>query len=311
VSWLPAVGGDILPNPSFVSTEAVPLRHHLSVLRASSWLIVLSVVVAMIVALVVSLQLPRTYESRATLYVGQTLDDPGLDYSGLLASQILAQTYAELASTRPVLQAVIAELDLEVTAEDLKNTVSTEVPLEGTLLEIAVRDGDPEAAADIANAIAGQLLEKGPREDPSVVDDFQRRLGEIDATIGRLQAELSALLELPTRTDAEDERLGVVEERLVTSNQARATMLEGMSQGSPNALTLVEDAVASDIPVAPSRTMIVALAVAASLAGSILIAYVLDAMRRSAPVADEEAVEHSLEPAVSTSGTEPVKGART
>ena len=305
------MGGDILPHPSFVSTEAVPLRHHLSVLRASSWLIVLSVVAALIVALVVSLQLPRTYESRATLYVGQTLDDPGLDYSGLLASQILTQTYAKLTSTRPVLQAVIAELDLDVTVEDLKNSVSTEVPLEGTLLEIAVRDRDPEAAADIANSIAGQLLEHGPRENPSVVEDVQRRLDDLDATIERLQAELSALLALPTRTDAENERLGVVEERLVTSTQARASMLEDMSQGSPNALTLVEDAVASDIPVAPSRTLIVALAVAASLAGSILIAYVLDAMRRSAPVADEEAIEHSPEPAVSTSGPEPAREART
>ena len=58
-------------------------------------------------------------------------------------------------------------------------------------------------------------------------------LADLDATIERLQAELSTLLAQPTRTDAEDERLGVVEERLVTFNQARATMLEDMSQGSP------------------------------------------------------------------------------
>lgn len=291
-----------------MSTEAVPLRHHLSVLRSASWLIVVSLVAAIVVALMVSLQLPRAYESRVTLYVGQTLDDPQLDYSGLLASQILTHTYAELASTRPVLQEVIAELDLDVTAEDLKETLSTEVPLEGTLLEIAVQDRDPEAAADIANAIAEQLLEHGPPANPSITEDLRRRLDNLDATIDRLQAEVSALLALPTRTDAEDERLGVVEERIVTFNQARATLLEDMSQGSPNSLTLVEGAVASDIPVAPSRTMIVTLAAAASLAGSILLAYVIDAVRRSAPVADEEADEVT---AVSTQEAEPVQEAPT
>ena len=284
----------------------MPLRRHLAVLRSSSWLIVVSVGAAIAVAVVVSLQLPRTYESRTTLYVGQALDDPQLDYSGLLASQILTETYAKLAATRPVLQAVIAELDLELTTDDLKKNVSIEVPLEGSLLEITVRDRDPEAAAGIADAIAEQLLERAPREDMLAAEELRRRLDSLDATIDRLQAEVSVLLALVTRTDAEETRLGVVEERLVTLNQARATVLEDMSRGSPNALTVVENAAASDIPVAPSRTLIVALAAAASLAGSVLLAYVTDAVRRDTPVADEEAVEPPA-PAGSVHEAEPVR----
>jgi len=283
----------------------VPLRHHLSVLRSSKWLIIVSLAAAVATALVVSLQLPRTYEARATLYVGQTLNDPQLDYSGLLASQILTQTYAELATTRPLLLAVIAEHDLDLSAEDLKKTVSTEVPLEGTLLEIVVRDGDPAEAARIANAIAEQLLEQAPRENPAVTETQRQRLDDLDATIDRLQAEVSALLALPTRTDADDERLAVVEERLVTFNQARATLLQDIGRGSPNALTVVEDAVASNDPVAPSRTMIVALAAAASLAGSILLAYVIDAVRRGAPATAAEAPERTA-PAVSVHEAEPI-----
>ncbi len=267
----------------------MPLRFHLDVLRSSIWLIVLSVAVAASVAVVVSMQLPRTYESRATLYVGQTLGDPQLDYSGLLASQILTQTYAELVTTRPVLLAVIADLDLEMTATDLKKKVSTEIPLEGTLLEIAVRDRDPELAASIANAIAQQLVAQAPQEDPSVAEDLQRRLDNLDATINRLEAEVSALLARPTRTAAQEERLAVVEEQLATFSATRSTLIEDMSHGSPNALTVVEDAIASDDPVAPSRSMIVGLAAAASLAGSVLLAYIRNARSRAV---DDSAVEH-------------------
>jgi succinoglycan biosynthesis transport protein ExoP len=255
------------------------------------WLIALSLVAAIAVALVISLQLPRTYESQATLYVGQTLDNPRLDYSGLLASQILTQTYAELATTRPVLLAVIAELDLDDSAETLQKAVSTEVPLEGTLLEIAVRDGDPDRAAAIANAIAEQLIEQAPTEDPTAIADLQTRLDNLDATTDRLEAEHSGLLALQTRTGAQDERLSVIEERLVGFNEARAALLEEMRQGSPNALTVVEAAVASDVPVAPSRTLIVGLAAAASLAGSVLLAYLLDAIRRGSPAPGAEAID--------------------
>ena len=48
-------------------------REHLALLRAGSWLIVPSIVIAVIVAIVISGTLPRRWEARVTLYVGQAL----------------------------------------------------------------------------------------------------------------------------------------------------------------------------------------------------------------------------------------------
>ena len=93
------------------------LRRHIAIWRSAAPLMLGVVSIAVVGSILVSLVLPRSYESRATLYVGQALNEPQLDYGGLLASQILAQTYARLATTRPVLQAVIAREGLTLTPE--------------------------------------------------------------------------------------------------------------------------------------------------------------------------------------------------
>ena len=69
--------------------------------------------------------LPRTYESRASLYVGQRLDDVSLDYDGVLASQLVAETYARIALTEPVLNAVRQRLQLDATFEEMEARVRT------------------------------------------------------------------------------------------------------------------------------------------------------------------------------------------
>ena len=61
------------------------------------------------VAFVVSSQLPKTYEAKATLIVGQSLSAVNPDYTQILVSQRLSTTYATVATTRPILEAVIAQ----------------------------------------------------------------------------------------------------------------------------------------------------------------------------------------------------------
>jgi uncharacterized protein involved in exopolysaccharide biosynthesis len=238
--------------------------------------------IAVVGSILVSLVLPRTYESRATLYVGQALNEPQLDYGGLLASQILAQTYARLATTRPVLQAVIAREELTLTPEELQEGVSAEIPLEGTLVTVVARSSDPATAAGIANAVAQQLLRRAPRPDPDVTAGHEERISQIDAAIARVEAEVAVLRDLEAPTITQRERRDILEERLVTFGQARAAMLEEVQAGSPNALTLVDPAVEAAVPVAPSRTLIVGGTAIVALALAVLLAYIIYA-RRPAP----------------------------
>jgi capsular polysaccharide biosynthesis protein len=261
------------------TARTVGLRRHIAILRPAAPLIVSVVSLAIAIAFVVSLLLPRIYESRATLYVGQALSEPQLDYNGLLASQILTQTYGRLATTRPVLAAVIQDQHLQSTPEELQANVSTEIPLEGTLLVIVARSSDPETAAGIANSVAQQLLAQAPKDDPAEVADRKARLAQLDSTIARIEAEANKLRGLATLTAAQSERLDLLGERLVTFGQARAAVLAEMRAGSPNALTLVDPAIAPTSPVAPSRVLIVGVTGVVALALVVLLVYVLDAFR--------------------------------
>ena len=146
------------------TSEAMPILRHLRVIRRFGIYILASVVVAIVLAFFGSAMLPRTYESRASLYVGQRLDDVSLDYDGVLASQRLAETYARIALTEPVLNAVRQRLQLDATIEEMEARVRTELPLEETVLTVIAQSGDPGEAAAVANAVVDELRERAPAD---------------------------------------------------------------------------------------------------------------------------------------------------
>ena len=92
------------------------LRQQFSVMRSWFWLIVACVLLAGGAAFLVSSALPKVYESTATLIVGQSIQSANPDLNQLLASQRLSQTYADLATTTPLLEQVIAENGLDADA---------------------------------------------------------------------------------------------------------------------------------------------------------------------------------------------------
>ena len=102
---------------------AVSLRQHFAVFRSFAWLIVLSVATAVTASIALTAIVPRLYEARATLSVGQSLGSEAIDYDDLLASQALGRTYARLATTQPLLSAVIERTGFEVSTSDLAKKV--------------------------------------------------------------------------------------------------------------------------------------------------------------------------------------------
>ena len=89
------------------------LRRQIATIRAWLPLLVASVLLAAGAAFVVSGQLPKTYEAKATLIVGQALSAANPDYTQLLVSQRLSTTYATVATKRPILDSVIKQLGLD------------------------------------------------------------------------------------------------------------------------------------------------------------------------------------------------------
>jgi capsular polysaccharide biosynthesis protein len=269
------------------------VRRHISILWSSAWLIALAFIGGVGIGYVVSVQLPRTYEGRATLYVGQSLNDTNLGYNGILASQFLAQTYAQLATTRPLLANVIQDLDLNTTPERLANSVSAEVPAGGTILYVLARDTSADQAAAIANAVAKRVQALAPTGDAKAAAAAKDRLAELDKAIADTEKHIVDLLGSANRSSAQDTDLTNSEQRLTTLTSARNALVDTLPGLSPNTLTLVASAAPPDSAVSPPRSLIVGGTAAILVAMAVAFAYIRDAWRRAPPEATVSAEDEA------------------
>lgn len=251
----------------------------LRVLRRWSWLIVACVAVAGLVSYAVSVNLPKSYDARATLMVGQSLtSDPA--YDELLASQRLSQTFAQLATLGKTLDKVIESLALKMTSGQLRTHLSAQAPLDSTLIYIRASDTDPSRAAAIANAVAQELIATSSETygQPSGVQQFlEQQLETLEADIQRLQDEVTRLEGITDRTSVEDQ-LTDLQLRL-TQARASYTSMSQLAANASNAaglLTLVDPAVEAQEPASPRLSFNVGLAMLAGLLVALAVVYVIE-----------------------------------
>lgn len=136
------------------------MKDYLLIILKHGWLIALGGVLGLGIALVaiwLAGSIP-VYMATATVIVGGDVEavQSNLLYSDL-GPQFLG-TYVDLATRGPVMQAVIEELGLGITPEMLAGMVDAMIVENTQLIEIAVRNPDPNAAASIANSVARQLV---------------------------------------------------------------------------------------------------------------------------------------------------------
>lgn len=93
------------------------------------------------------------YSSSATMLV-LTGEENTTSLSELQAGTQLTNDYAVLITSRPVLETVINNLDLNMTYSQLGGSVTVENPQDTRLLQITVKNSDPTAARDIVNELA-------------------------------------------------------------------------------------------------------------------------------------------------------------
>lgn len=149
----------------------------LRVLQKSWLLIVVCVLVPMIGAWGLSNAATPVYTASATSFVSLSFgNSPGELTQGTVYVRGQLESYAQLAETPTVLDPVIEELGLTMSAAQLAGKISVTIPGDTTLLTVKATDPSPQLAADIANQVAGQLavtaLDLAPKDqngDPSVV----------------------------------------------------------------------------------------------------------------------------------------------
>lgn len=123
------------------------------------WRIVMSLVLLGIAAAaVITQQLTPRYEADAQVFVALDTGSTAAELnSAATFSTQRVTSYADLVQSPLVLDPVIDDLGLDVTATELATQVEAQVAPDTVLIEIFVSDESPQAAADIANAVATNL----------------------------------------------------------------------------------------------------------------------------------------------------------
>ncbi len=254
------------------------LRRQGQVVRAWLWLLIASLFLAGGAAYLVSSALPKVFEAKVTLVVRQSLSTTSSNINDILVSQLISQTYASLATTTPILQQVIADAGLTTTPDDLRGRVNATAARDSTLLTIVVRDGDPGRAAVLANAIAAELAAasdavtgQGGAADSFVRDQITAAQTQITDT----QAEIDRLSGLPSRTNADDQQLQVLQGRITNLRQSYAA-LRALAQPASNLLTVVDRATPPAEPASPRVLLNTLLAALVGLLLALGIAFTME-----------------------------------
>lgn len=94
-----------------------------------------------------------TYTATTRIYVMKQDDGNGVAYSDFQVAAQFVNDYMVLITGRNVTEEVIEILDLNMTSGALQNKITVSAETNTRVLDISVRDTDPQRAADIANCV--------------------------------------------------------------------------------------------------------------------------------------------------------------
>jgi Mrp family chromosome partitioning ATPase/capsular polysaccharide biosynthesis protein len=176
-------------------------RSYLPFVRRWAWLFVLVPLAAGIASYRYFSQARPSYQATVRLLIGPSLDSPNPDLNTLRAAGQLMFTYAEVVETRPFLEAVRNELELNAYLFELKDAIVVLTDANTQILTIEVQDPSASRASLIANTIAAKLVTlspTGPTGSQAVVEaeiqgaaaKLQDVINASEARIQQLEAEL-------------------------------------------------------------------------------------------------------------------------
>ncbi len=154
-----------------------------SIARAWFWFILAGTLIGALVAFALAAAAAPSYTSRVTLLVTPAPKAAGITNSDLQVAQALTPTFAELATTGPVLDRVIQTTKIDTDTESLIQSVTTHVPVDTSLLSINVSNRDAIGAAALANAIASELRAYAPPGGSDATAGLQVVLTVVDPAI--------------------------------------------------------------------------------------------------------------------------------
>lgn len=186
------------------------IQHYLNILRRWIWLLILVSIGSGAVAYWVTSEKPAIYEATSRLIVGPGIASVNPDLNAFRAGGQLMRTYAELATTRPVLESVNADIQLGLNSDTLQKMVNVRTDESTQIISIQVRGSDTEAVVTIANALANRLVRLSPSGGDityeQVQTDVQGQIKEIRDNLEQSKETINQLNKQLLQVNSVDEK---------------------------------------------------------------------------------------------------------
>lgn len=155
--------------------EAIDLMEIAFVLLQRMWVIILCASIGAAAFFSYTyFRVAPTYTATAKMYVVSASNNSVINLSDLQMGTNLKADYQQLLKSRPLLEDVIAALNLPMSPARLSGMVSIGNPADTRILTVTVTSTSPQQAADIANELADQAKVFLPAvmkmEEPSVYE---------------------------------------------------------------------------------------------------------------------------------------------
>jgi len=271
------------------------LIEYIRIFRKWLWLLVLVAILGGGASYLVRSRQPTQYEATALIEVGGFMQSPNPESSEIRTGVELAQTYVVLAKTPNILQASIDAGDFPLTLQEMEKIIEASTVTGTSLLKITATYIEPILTADIANAVARQLVLKSPthltaeqeQQVALITAEITNLSGQLEAARQRLEdidAQLQSAEDAETIANLRAQRIVVVTE----INETSATLAQFTStiadlQARVNSLDIVQEARIPEEPVGPGTLTFVMLgsviAVCVAAGGLLLLDYLDDTIK--------------------------------
>jgi len=197
------------------------LRQYLYLLRKWAWLLILGAVIGGGLGYYLSTRQPEVYQTNTRIMVMRAPEERPTEYSTVWSDIQLAKTYSQLISTGPVMSALSEKLGYPVSGGQIR---ANQVP-ESFILDVSVRDGNPERAAEIANSLVDVFIDYNENLLKSrwlaSEESLQNQINQVESQIQTFQNEMNNISDetLVSQKQVVEEELGKLEVEIDRLNQ--------------------------------------------------------------------------------------------
>lgn len=236
-------------------------------IRRNWWVpIVLAIVLAVAGFGAASLS-PTSYTATTQILVTTQISG-----SAVLTEDSRSVTYVNLATSGPVLDRVILELGLDLTRQQLAEKIEAEIVRGTQIIDISVSTDDADLSADIANAVARNLVVAAT---DITVGELQRTLDDLEQQVNTQRDRVvvidTRLAELDTEENADDSQvraeIAQLQRDRLQINQTIADLEHSIRQINTNLNTTNIPVVVTDFAQPPEKGQAISPILLALLGG--------------------------------------------